>query len=489
MNCNLIDLITALPAKMVMSMPQIEKRSLSVEITGIGHDSRIIKPGMIFVAITGFNKDGHQYIDSAIERGACALFGEKPIADSPVPYFRVTNSRLAMAYLAAAYFSDPTRKLYTVGVTGTNGKTTTAHLIASLLGRDQTALISTVTNEGTGISTITTPESPYIHERAFNALQSGKENFVLEVSSIAGVLYRTALIDFDVAVFTNFSRDHLDFHKRMEVYRDAKLRLARDLKPTGRVIANIDDPVGRLFIEVSPAEPLSYSIDCQADLMAKDILLSRDESQFTARYGGEEVRVKTRLIGRYNIYNLLAAIAVGLDKGLSLADAGMRLQNISAVTGRFEQYQALSGAMVIIDFAHNPDALEKTLQMIREIYRPARIICLFGCGGESDNGKRPVMGEIAGRLADHTIITTDNPKSEDTDEIITQIETGIIRTNGEYSRITDRKEAICQAVAIAEADDIVLLAGKGHEQSQVFKDQTVVYSDYQFLVDKELIKV
>jgi UDP-N-acetylmuramoyl-L-alanyl-D-glutamate--2,6-diaminopimelate ligase len=470
---------------MVVSMPVVTQRSSVV--TGIGYDSRMIKPGMIFVAITGFKEDGHRYIDSAIERGACALFGEQEITNSSVPYIRVTNSRLVMAHLAAVFFADPTRKLYTVGVTGTNGKTTTAHLTASLLGKEKTALISTVTNEGTAISTVTTPESPYIHEYAYHALQSGKENFVLEVSSIAGVLYRTARIDFDVALFTNFSRDHLDFYESMEAYRHAKVRLGRELKPAGRVIANIDDPVGRTFLAISQAKPLSYSIDSNADLMAKEILLSRNRSQFTISYCGEEVRVSTRLIGRYNVYNALAAVAVGLDYGLSLADAGARLEHISPVAGRFERYRTHRGAMVIIDFAHSPDALEKTLKMIREIYRPVRIICLFGCGGESDSGKRPVMGEIAGRLADYTIITTDNPKSEDPEEIIAQIEAGIVRTSGEYARIIDRKSAIRQAIALAESDDIVLIAGKGHEQRQIFKDRAVAYSDYQFLVDAELI--
>lgn len=487
MNRNLADLAAAIPKEMRKGMPQINQQSLQLLVTGISYDSRAIGPRMIFVAISGFNENGHRYIDSAIERGACAVFGEQQIVNCSVPYFRVANSRLAMAHLAAALFADPTRKLYTVGVTGTNGKTTVAHLTAALLGKEKTELISTVTNEGTAISTITTPESPHIHETAFHALQSGKENFVLEVSSIAGVLYRTALIDFDVALFTNFSRDHLDFHKSMDAYRHAKVRLARDLKPEGRVIANIDDPVGRTFLAESPAEPLSYSIANKADLMANELLLSPHGSQFVISYQDEQVRVKTRLIGRYNVYNALAAVAVGLDYGLSLTDAGARLQDIPAVAGRFEQYQTRNGAAVIIDFAHSPDALEKTLMMIKEIYRPSRLICLFGCGGESDGGKRPMMGKIAGQLADYTIITTDNPKREDPEKIIAQIEAGMARTNGEYERITDRKRAIRRAIALAAPNNIVLLAGKGHEQSQIFKDKAVAYNDYQFLVDAALI--
>ena len=454
-----------------------------IEVVGIAQDSRRVRPGEIFVAIPGFVADGHDYIPDAVARGAIAVVGERRV-EASVPQLVVPDSRIALAQLAAAFYGDPTRELFTVGVTGTNGKTTVCHLSAHLLGEGRTALLSTVALEERGIHAVTTPESPFIQRFARAALDSGRENLVIEASSAGLALHRTDGVDFDAAVFTNLTHDHLDFHPDWDSYLAAKLRLFQGLKPGAAAIVNRDDPAAPRFIAATQGRVLTYAIHRAADLRAIEIEYHRDRTAFTLVAQGSEVRIELRLPAEYNVYNALAAAGVGLAKGLELAEIGEALRTAPAVPGRHQTLRAVTGATVIVDFAHSPDSLARTLRFLRPRYR--RVICVFGCGGASDRAKRPIMGKISGELADFTILTTDNPKDEPPARIIDEIEAGIKNTNGRYTRIVDRRDAIRRAIEISGAGDVVLLAGKGHEPYQIVGHKFVPYSDAGFLRDEGL---
>ena len=454
-----------------------------IEITGITEDSRQVRPGSLFVAIRGLTDDGHRHLPEAVERGAAAAAAEEEV-ESPIPCVRVTDGRQALAALAAAFFGDPTRELFTVGVTGTKGKTTACHLIAHLLGEGETCLVTTVANEERGLRAVTTPVSPVIQGTARQALESGRRNFVLEVSSAALALHRTDAVDFDAAVFTNLTHDHLDFHTSMAEYLEAKLLLFRGLKKETCAVVNADDPVSGTVLAASPGERLTYAVHAKADVRALCVRPRARETDFTLRAGGEEVPVRLLLPGEHNVYNALAAAGTALWKGLSLEEIARGLESARSVVGRYEFLQARSGATVVIDFAHSPDSLERMLRSLRPFY--AKVICVFGCGGESDRKKRPIMGRISGGLADVSILTCDNPKSEDPAGIIDEIEEGIRATGGPYERIPDRRAAIRRALDLAEPGDVVLLAGKGHETYQIVGKEFLPYSDAEFLRQEDL---
>ncbi|MEA3355774.1 MAG: UDP-N-acetylmuramoyl-L-alanyl-D-glutamate--2,6-diaminopimelate ligase [Candidatus Bipolaricaulota bacterium] len=446
----------------------------NIILTGISEDSRQVRPGYLFVAIGGYKDDGHRYIGDAIANGAVAIVGEQELVPN-CPYIRVENTRLALAELSSAFFDHPTRRLFTVGVTGTNGKTTVCHLIAQLLGVRSRALVSTVENERRGLHAVTTPASPLIQRIAASAVAEGDKSMVIEVSSIALSLHRTCGVDFDAAVFTNFTHDHLDLHGKKEDYLQAKLLLFRRLKSTALAVVNLDDPVAESVIRVTPATVMTYGINQPARLRAASVRYRRWGSEFTLAHGGERVLAKLPLPGGHNVYNALAATALALNHGLTLSQIAERLAVATAVAGRYQSYRMKNGATVIVDFAHSPDALKNMLDSLRPFYR--RVICVFGCGGESDTEKRPLMGEISGMLADFTIITTDNPKSEPVEGTIAEIEAGIRETGARYIRIVDREEAIHYAIDSARSGDVVLIAGKGHETYQIIGDEFVPYSD------------
>ncbi len=470
----------------VAAKPEWER----IKISGINEDSRCVRPGHLFVAIKGYVDDGHRYIDEAVARGASAVIiekqGEAVTHSCTLPFVPVNDTRSALAQLAATFWGHPTKDLFTVGVTGTNGKTTVCHLVAHLLGEGETALISTVANEARNLRAVTTPSSPIIQEIAHDALAAGRKYLVVEVSSAGLVLHRVDAIDFDAAVFTNVTHDHLDFHKDWESYLEAKLLLFRGLKTESWAIVNGDDPAAKQFAGATQGKTFSYAIRRDADLRATDVRYQLQETTFSLCFEREEVPMKLRLPGEHNVKNALAAASVGIVKGLSLTAIAERLAPAQSVEGRYQLFRARNGATVIVDFAHSPDPLERMLRSLRPFYK--RIICVFGCSGEADRAKRPLMGKISGQLADLTILTTDNPKTEDPERIIDEIEEGLKPTGGRYERIVDRRAAIRRAVNSAQPGDVVLLAGKGHETYQIIGHEFVPYSDVEFLREEGLVE-
>jgi len=457
-----------------------------IYVTGVIEDSRLVEPGDLFVALRGVEEDGHDYIDQAIERGAVAVVVERPCGVS-VPELVVPDGRRALGRLAAEVNGRPTEEMFVVGVTGTNGKTTVSHLVAGILGEGDTELLSTVANESRGISAVTTPPAPIIQRIARSAVDAGKRNLVIEASSIGLEQRRLAGVDFDVAVFTNLTRDHLDYHRDMRSYLAAKLILFKGLREDAVAIVNADDPAADRVASSTLARVLTYGIDSEADLRARDLELSAGGTSFTLSAPSGSVRVRIQLPAGYNVSNALAAAGVGLARGMELEEVAERLAAARPVEGRYRVFRSTNGADVIVDFAHSPDALERTLRFLRMNY--PRVVSVFGCPGGSDREKRPLMGEISGRLADLTILTTDNPKGEDPGAIIDEIEGGVRGAGGRYERIVDRREAIRRAVGAARAGEAVLIAGKGHETYQIVGSDFLPHSDSAFLLEEGLVEL
>lgn len=456
------------------------------EIREIAFDSRTVRPGSLFVAIPGSKHDGHEYIPEAIARGAVAIVGERDLTPEAegVIYIRVPNSRRALALLAAAFYGHPTSRLYTVGITGTKGKTTVAHLAWSVLGPEETEVLSTVSNSLERGLANTTPDPVTIQRLASEALRSGKKGLVLEVSAHALSQERVLGVEFAAAVFTNLSHDHLDYYKTMEDYLEAKRRLFTMLPPTATALVNRDDPHSQGLIGSTKARPLTYGLST-GEIHAEEVQLGLEGSQLLVRTPQGRLELKTALPGLFNVYNILAAVGIGLARGLDLAQIKAGLEAVQSIPGRFERYRTRGGFDAVIDFAHSPDALYQVLSALRPYYR--RIIAVFGCGGESDRAKRPVMGRISGRLSDYTIVTSDNPKSEEPGAIIAEIEAGLKEIAAPYEAIVDRRAAIRRAIALARPGDVVLIAGKGHERTQVFADHEEEFNDRDFLQAEGLI--
>ncbi|HDL85801.1 MAG TPA: UDP-N-acetylmuramoyl-L-alanyl-D-glutamate--2,6-diaminopimelate ligase, partial [Candidatus Acetothermia bacterium] len=432
----------------------------------------------LFVAIKGFVADGQRFIADAVARGAAAVVACEDAPCSSVPLLRVHDARSALATLSAAFFSHPSRDLFTVGVTGTNGKTTVCHLIAHLLGDDESVIVGTVSNEARGLHAVTTPESPIVQRIASDARAAGKKNLILEASSAGLALHRVDNIDFDTAVFTNLTHDHYDFHSDRGGYLRAKLLLFRNLKPEARAIINADDPVAEQVIAAARGMVTTYAIANKATYRATDIEHSLESTRFTIAHGKERFSVSIALPGEHNVYNALAATAASAEAGIPLPVIASRLATARSVPGRYQFMRSASGARIVVDFAHSPDSLEKMLTSLRPYYE--RVICVFGCGGESDRDKRPIMGRISGSLADITIVTTDNPKGEDPREIIDAIAAGI-PAGSVHERIVDRQRAIKRAIVLAGPSDVILIAGKGHEPYQIVGHEFVPYNDAEFL--------
>ena len=445
-----------------------------IDIRGVAYDSRQVKPGDVFIALQGLKAAGSDFAADAIGRGAVAVVADRP-ADSPtsVPWVVVADARAAMATIAAEFYGHPSRSMQVVGITGTNGKTTTAYLLRAVFesAGKKCGLLGTVTysvgNEELPASR-TTPEAPDVQRMFRQMVDAGCEACVMEASSHALVLRRVDATAFAAGVFTNLTRDHLDYHGDMESYFAAKKRLFEMLPPGAPAIINLDDPRGESLRRTVSA-PVSYAINKSADVTPGPLTLTFNGLEFTARTPKGDVHVTSRLVGRPNVSNILATVAAAtaLDIPASAIERG--LASLIHVPGRFELVSgSTDDVTVVIDYAHTDDALKNLLETARPL-APGRIITVFGCGGDRDRTKRPLMGAVAARLSDIVVITSDNPRSEDPARIIEEIKRGVPAASDRGAvtfAIVDRTEAIQFAIRKAEPGDLVLLAGKGHEQMQ-----------------------
>jgi UDP-N-acetylmuramoyl-L-alanyl-D-glutamate--2,6-diaminopimelate ligase len=464
--------------------------SKDVEITSVTADSRRSGPGSLFVAVPGFNIDGAKFIRAALEKGAAAVVTEKSDVAGSAPgsgktLVRVADARAALALIAANFYGRPAEKLSLIGVTGTSGKTTTTKMIEAILdaGGEPVGLIGTIEYRAGSVREVadrTTPDAVVLQEWFARMVEEQVHHAVMEVSSHALALKRTHGVPFAAAAFTNLSRDHFDFHKDEEDYFQAKRMLFDQIDRSRRTaVINIDDPHGQRIAGDLPGALLSFGRNENADIHPGP----RFEAAVSGLHGVVEtpegpVRVDSPLIGLPNLYNWMAAIGAALAVGIQRETIEAGIRNLSSVRGRFERVASEDGTTVLVDYAHKPDALEKLLNAVRELAPERRIILVFGCGGDRDAGKRPLMGEIAGRLADFSILTSDNPRSEKPEKIIDDIEKGIRRApNAKYQRMTDRREAINHAVSMAGDDSVVVVAGKGHENYQVIGDRIVHFDD------------
>ena len=440
-----------------------------VAVTGLAFDNRLVGPGTLFFCVPGFTRDGHDFAPDAIARGAVALVVERPLGLG-VPEVVVADVRAAMALAAARFYGDPTATLRVIGVTGTNGKTTTAFLTRALLeasGR-RCGLLGTVKSVVAGRedkTARTTPEAIDL-QRTFRAmLDGGDVACAMEISSHALSLHRSDAIHVAAAIFTNLNQDHLDFHPTMEDYFQAK-RLLFASPLTSVRIANADDPYGRRLIEEFP-DVVTFAIDAEADYQAADVRFDGSGCDFRALTPDGEFDARVPLPGRFNVLNALGAWAAVRAIGAQVDPASLR--RAAVAPGRFEPVDAGQPFSVVVDYAHKPDALEQVLRAAREL-TAGRLIVVFGAGGDRDRGKRPVMGEIAARLADVALVTSDNPRSEAPEAIIDEIAAGIgSDAHAVVERDADRRASIFRAVAMARPGDVVVIAGKGHEQGQEFE--------------------
>jgi len=449
-------------------MPDAPAGARDLEITNLAYDNREAQPGSLFFCVPGFIRDGRDFATDSVSRGAAALVVERPLALG-VPEVRVKSVRAAMALAAAAFYRDPTAELQTVGVTGTNGKTTTAFLVRALLqaaGR-QAGLLGTVKSVIGGEQREvqrTTPEAIELQRTLRDMVDRGDRACVMEVSSHALELHRADAIHFAAAIFTNLTQDHLDFHSTMEDYFAAKRLLFRGAEPPSRAIVNADDAYGaRLAAEIDG--PITFALRSPADYRATAVTTGLGGSAFTAQTPDGELELASPLRGEFNVYNVLGALAAARALGVPADTCLEAIATFGQVPGRFETIDDGQPFAVVVDYAHTPDSLENVLKAARDLTE-TRVIVVFGCGGDRDRGKRPLMGEIARRLADRVIVTSDNPRSEDPEAIIGEILAG---AGAGAVRKTDRRTALAQAIGEAASGDVVVIAGKGHEQGQEFE--------------------
>jgi len=455
-------------------------------ISQIANDSRRVQPGALFVAIHGVATDGNLYAKSAAERGAAAVVSETPAPadwNAGVPWIQVKDARKALAIAAANFYGQPGKTLKLAGVTGTNGKTTTTSLIDSIAQASgaKTGLFGTIayhTPQGEHAAPNTTPESVDLQSFLAETRNAAGTFATMEASSHALAMDRVWGLHFAVAVFTNLTRDHIDYHKTFENYFAAKRRL---FEGTGAGapevgVVNTDDPWGKKLVGLA-GKTLTYGLQNGVDLKAKKFALSFSGLNFSAQTPNGTIQVESALVGRINVYNILAAIGAGIGLGFSNEVIEEGIRNLQAVAGRFQRIDQGQPFLVVVDYAHTDDALENLIRTAKELNPKGRIITLFGCGGSRDRTKRPIMGELSGKMSDLSILTSDNPRQEDPLKIISDIVVGMQRSGGKYMIEPDRAKAVRLAIEEARAGDIVLLAGKGHEDYQVFADHTVHLDD------------
>jgi UDP-N-acetylmuramoyl-L-alanyl-D-glutamate--2,6-diaminopimelate ligase len=463
-------------------------KELQVPIRGLAYDSRSVGQDFLFFAIEGFKTDGHLFIKKAIENGACAVVIQKPVnIPDNITWIQVPDTRSALALFSARYYGNPTRKLKLIGVTGTNGKTTTTHLLAAIYrsAGDITGIIGTISNWIGNLELPvdkTTPESLELQQLFSRMVDQGVNTAVMEVSSHALALRRVVGCRFKTALFTNISQDHLDFHQDMDDYLRTKAILFRMLSLEDKceprfAIVNCDDPGAGEILAASQVNVVTYGLGEKAMVRATEVEVTSKGVSFLIVTPWGASRVALKLTGLFNVYNALAALAAGGADGLPLEEMIKSLQSVSGVRGRFEKIDRGQDYTVIVDYAHTPDGLEKVLETAREI-TSGKLISVFGCGGDRDRGKRPLMGEIAARLCDLAVVTSDNPRTEDPLTIIADVRKGMNGISGvNYVTIPDRRQAIAYALGRASAGDVVVIAGKGHEDYQIIGSRKFPFDD------------
>ena len=474
------------------------KGNLDIEITGVESNSQKVKDGYIFVAIKGFTVDGHQYLENAVKAGAtavvvqedCDLSLVKKLED--VTIIMVPNTRKALAIISSNFYGNPSKKLKLIGVTGTKGKTTTTFMIKEILEKagKKVGLIGTIATyingKHMGDSDRTTPESLELQKIFAKMVEEKVEYVVMEVSSQSLKLHRVEGCEFEIAIFTNLSEDHISEkeHPNMKDYFESKLKI---LEMSKKAYVNIDDLYGNKIpniYEDKGKDITSYGIDNAGEILAKDITITNSYVDFKVKMGDKNERVKVGIPGRFSVYNSLAAICVARKLGIETETIKSALAEVR-VPGRSELIDNDKELTIMIDYAHSPESLESILRACKS-YTRGKVISVFGCGGDRDTRKRPVMGEISGRIADYTIITSDNPRTENPDTIVEEIEKGIQKTKGNYTTIVDRTKAIREALKMAHKNDIVILAGKGHETYQEINGEKFPYDER--IIIKEILE-
>ena len=453
-------------------------------VSGIAYDSRTVQEGDVYFALKGQNFDGSEFIDDAIEKGCSAVVTEDEIDTSFAPMLKTSNSRSALAFASSAFYGHPSRELKLLGITGTNGKTSVAFILRYLLQSacHTTSIMGTVGNDfGSGLTQgkLTTPEAPEINRFLRNAVKAGSTHAVMEVSSHSLKMKRTAGLAFDVALFTNLTHDHLDFHGDFESYKESKAKLFKSLSPSAKAILNKDDPAWEELISSSSAGIITYSLsDSTADFHATAYSYDSAGIRITLATPKVEAEIASSLVGEFNVYNLVAAYAAAEAAG---AEPSGDLRELPQIPGRLEKISIDADFTLLVDYAHTPDALRNAIKASRELLSgTGKLITLFGCGGDRDKEKRPLMGEVASTLSEFTIITSDNPRGEKPEDIISEILTGI-DSKASFDSVPERRSALKMALDIAETGDVVLIAGKGHEDYQETMGVKTRFSDKEVL--------
>ncbi|UCE22004.1 MAG: UDP-N-acetylmuramoyl-L-alanyl-D-glutamate--2,6-diaminopimelate ligase [Candidatus Aminicenantes bacterium] len=453
------------------------------DIQGIAYSSKNVQPGFLFTALKGMKTDGLEFIEEALLHGAVAVLSDRPKPENfTQTWIQVSDIREALALSSANFYSHPSRKMKVIGITGTKGKTTITYILEEILKKSRfvPGVIGTISYRGSKMTIPaerTTPEAPDIQRILCEMLSHGVTHCIMEVSSHALDLKRVMGIAFDVVAFVNLSGDHLDYHKTMEKYFEAKKRLFFLNHKKRMAVVNEDDPWGKKLISQLPTEALTFGIDPGAMVRVENFSLNAKGIAASVKYPKGRLSISSPLLGKPNLYNILASVALALTLNLPPSAIKEGIASLKGVPGRFEEIENSLGLHIFVDYAHTDDALKNLLETVREL-DPKRIILVFGAGGDRDKTKRPRMGEAAGTLADWTIITSDNPRSEEPMAIISDIEKGIQKTGTQnYQIIPDRREAIEQALSLGEKGDYILVAGKGHEDYQIIKDKITHFDD------------
>ena len=472
----------------------------TAEVCHITADSRTVQEGSLFICLVGATVDGHSFVEKAVQDGAVAVVVSKPVAvPDHVALIYVEDTRQALQAAVPFFYDYPASKMRMIGVTGTNGKTTTTHIIAHLL-RSQgytVGVIGTVhiliDDQSYPIHN-TTPDVADLQQILQQMVDAGVTHCIMEVSSHALALGRTAGVEYDTAVFTNLTQDHLDFHKTFDNYLAAKAKLFKQVSASYQVkegkgaVINVDDAYGQAIVDVTTSPMITYSTEGKGSMNASDLTVTAKSSQFTLNYDGQSYPISTKIAGMFNVYNTLAAVGATLYEGLSMEEIVKGLATFTAVPGRFELIEEGQDFAVVVDYAHTPDGLENILQTAKKIVEN-RILVVFGCGGDRDATKRPIMGRIAAQFGDRVFVTSDNPRTEDPVQIVKDVEVGVregLHDDVSYEVIVDRREAIHKAIAEATTGDVVIIAGKGHEDYQILKDETIHFDDRE--VAREALK-